>query len=168
MRYYAGIGSRSTPKEIQTHLTKLAQELAARDYVLRSGGAVGADAAFERGADKKEIFRSKDTRPWAYDEAKKCLPNDRAGFDYWKPYVRGLIARNMMQVLGADGDSPVDFVLCWAPSNDYADSSAGGTGYAIRCALRHNIQVINFYGKEEWVGALADTTGRTGASRTSG
>lgn len=50
MKYYAGIGSRNTPADILDLMTHLARRLDSRGYTLRSGGADGADAAFERGA----------------------------------------------------------------------------------------------------------------------
>ena len=49
MKYYAGIGSRETPKEICNKMTEIASLLENQDFVLRSGGAQGADHAFEIG-----------------------------------------------------------------------------------------------------------------------
>ena len=49
MKYYAGIGSRETPKEICNKMTEIASLLEKQDFVLRSGGAQGADHAFEIG-----------------------------------------------------------------------------------------------------------------------
>lgn len=146
MKYYAGIGSRNCNAEILALFTETAKLLRGLGYTLRSGGAKGCDKAFEAGAgDNKEVFSSKDAQAWAFDEVKKHMPSDRSGFDLWTPYVKGLLARNMMQVLGRDGKEPVKFVLCYAPSLVYTDSSAGGTGWAIRCALAHNISVYNVY-----------------------
>lgn len=145
MKFYAGIGSRSITDGMNQLMREFAIKIAEEDYILRSGGASGADQAFEAGAEQKEIFRAEDAEEWAYEEVKTCLPTDRSGFDNWKPYVKATLARNMMQVLGCNGDQPVDFVLCYAPSFDYTDSSAGGTGYAIRCAIKYNIPVINLY-----------------------
>ena len=59
MKYYAGIGSRETPKEIQDWFKIVAKYLEKNGYTLRSGGAKGADQAFERGVsedDMKEIY----------------------------------------------------------------------------------------------------------------
>jgi len=50
MKYYTGIGSRETPKDILELMHEIAFTLADQDYVLRSGGAQGADTAFEEGA----------------------------------------------------------------------------------------------------------------------
>ena len=80
--YYAGIGSRNTPNEILSLLTSLAEQLALKGYILRSGGAKGADSAFEKGCDKvhgnKEIFL-----PWKNFEnntsslfINSIIPND--------------------------------------------------------------------------------------------
>jgi hypothetical protein len=49
----------------------------------------------------------------------------------------------MMQVLGADGNSPVEFLVCWTPKGDWMSSEVGGTGYALRCALTNNIPIFN-------------------------
>ena len=57
---YTGIGSRKTPIEIINKMIKLGQILGKHGYILRSGGANGADKAFEQGCDnvlgKKEIY----------------------------------------------------------------------------------------------------------------
>lgn len=143
IKFYAGIGSRRAPVGILELMTQFASKIEQEGYVLRSGGADGADKAFAQGTSSSEIFKSSDAQDWAYDVAESCLPTDRSNFRSWKPYVQGLIARNMMQVLGKNSDQPVEFVLCWTPSTFYEDSSAGGTGYAIRCALKNNIPVIN-------------------------
>ena len=59
MGYYAGIGSRSTPPEVQLMMTQLAKALSYEGWVLRSGGACGADTAFEIGVPSpcnRQIF----------------------------------------------------------------------------------------------------------------
>jgi predicted Rossmann fold nucleotide-binding protein DprA/Smf involved in DNA uptake len=56
-KYYAGVGSRQTPENILHLMTRIAMRMAELGWVLRSGGAKGADYAFEKGAgDKKEIY----------------------------------------------------------------------------------------------------------------
>lgn len=44
---YAGIGSRETPMEVLELMTKASAWLGAKGYTLQSGGAIGADMAFE-------------------------------------------------------------------------------------------------------------------------
>jgi len=144
---YIGIGSRNAPQKILDFMTKIASILEQCGYTLRSGKAKGSDKAFEKGVKNpknKEIFTHKDARPWAYDTVKKYLPNDRpATFDSWQDYVRGLLARNMMQVLGEHGKEPAEFLVCWTPMGDYQTSEVGGTGYALRCAVDHGIPTYN-------------------------
>ena len=48
-RIYAGIGSRETPAEVQGIMRALAAKMEQDNWLLRSGGARGADAAFEAG-----------------------------------------------------------------------------------------------------------------------
>ena len=49
---YAGIGSRQTPPEMLEAMTELARELERSGWHLHSGGADGADTAFENGTTK--------------------------------------------------------------------------------------------------------------------
>jgi len=46
--YYAGIGSRTTPVEIQHLMYQIAKSLARQGYTLRSGAASGADQHLKR------------------------------------------------------------------------------------------------------------------------
>ncbi len=56
-RFYAGIGARAPPPEVLSLMTRAAFALTKRGYVLRSGHAIGADNAFERGAGRAaQIF----------------------------------------------------------------------------------------------------------------
>jgi hypothetical protein len=162
-RPYAGIGSRETPPGALQFIEQLAGALALRGYTLRSGAAQGADAAWERGAVAAgghcEIFL-----PWGgfqghrtglvmerQDGAARAMELAGAAHPAWErlnPTVRNLMARNVMQVLGADCASPAKFVICWArsPTFDAAGNLvnvAGGTGLAVRIAARFNIPAFN-------------------------
>lgn len=153
-KFYAGIGSRNTPREMLKIMSVIASCMETSGYILRSGGALGADRAFEEGVtfrENKEIFLAKDALLWAEEEVQKYIPSDRKTYSFytWKPYIRKLLARNMMQILGKSGDRPVECVACWAPSVNYTDSSAGGTSWAIRCALAYDIPVYNFYDSKQ-------------------
>jgi len=145
--FYTGIGSRNAPPKILKKMTIYARVLEQFGYTLRSGGARGSDKAFEKGVSKKEnkeIFKSSDAVDWAFKYVgKHCMPKDRTGFNHWEPYTKGLLARNMMQVLGYDGVHPAEFVVCWTKDGDTRTSEVGGTGYAIRCAQKNDIPVYN-------------------------
>ena len=62
-KIYAGIGSRETPKEVCIEIQGLAKTLANEGYVLRSGGATGADEAFETGC--RHVIQLKKRHPLA-------------------------------------------------------------------------------------------------------
>lgn len=49
MKWYTGVGSRETPVDMQAIIRLLAYKLANMGYGLRSGGAQGADNAFQAG-----------------------------------------------------------------------------------------------------------------------
>ena len=136
---YAGIGARVTPSRVLTIMEKTAHLLARRGWTLRSGGAGGADSAFELGASQmcghKEIFRPVHSTPRAEALAATYHP----AWNRCSAYVRKLHGRNMLIILGADLASPVDCVFCWTVGG----AILGGTGMAIRCALDHDIPVFN-------------------------
>jgi len=145
---YAGIGARKTPKHILSHMTASAKFLASREWVLRSGGAHGADTAFEKGAgDSKEIYL-----PWkgynnhlsdlheVCEDALLLASTTHPNWERCSEGVRKLLARNNYQLLGKTLDDPVEFVLCWTPEGKIV----GGTGQALRVAKAYNIDVINF------------------------
>ena len=65
-KYFAGIGSRETPQDILKLMTKSAYRLEQLGYVLRSGGARGADKAFELGVmnlKNRRIYTAGRKRP---------------------------------------------------------------------------------------------------------
>lgn len=135
---YAGIGARATPPHILSWMTMMAQALYARGYLLRSGGARGADQAFERGHPhpfSKSIFKADDATPEAYDLAAKYHP----AWERCDQYAQALHARNGMILLGKYLNDPVDFVVCWTPGAQVI----GGTGQALRLAEAYGIKVYN-------------------------
>ena len=143
---YAGIGARLTPAAVQKQMAAVAKTLEQMGFTLQSGGAKGADSAFESGvanSTNKKIFTAEDVTSETQDIAKEVHPNPSA----LKGYVLDLMARNTNQVFGENLDTPVDFVLTWTP--DGAESSSqrtqktGGTGQAIDMASQKGIPVIN-------------------------
>lgn len=153
-RPYAGIGSRRTPPRIAALIAQPAQSLARNGFTLRSGGARGADSAFEywhraaepRSADEPirspEIYRPDSPPMWAL-ELVQCYLDNGHKWASFPEYKRKLLARNMQQVLGPDGGSPALFVLYWTEEDDFSAPSAGGTRYALRCAVAHNVPILN-------------------------
>lgn len=133
---YAGIGSRETPPPVIAKMIELGEAFAKLGHTLRSGGARGADSAFERGhrawhADNLEIFQAHHATPRAIVEAAKFHPNWRA----CTPFARMLHGRNMMIMLGQNLDTPVQRVYFWTPGG----MVTGGTGQALRVAVANNI-----------------------------
>lgn len=148
--YYAGIGSRETPQDILNWFTAIGKYLSDKEYTLRSGGADGADKAFETGCDKvngkKEIYI-----PWKgfngskselYDVTKEMYEMAAKYHPYWnnlKDGAKKLHARNCSQILGKDLKTPSLFVICW--TND--GKMQGGTAQALRIATDYNIPIFN-------------------------
>lgn len=155
---YAGIGSRKAPPDILTVMKELGKDLSSLGLLLRSGGAPGADNAFESGCDTspnpqlKEIFL-----PWkefnnhksnlylpspkAFERAKEIHPN-------WKKCsiaAKKLHARNIHQILGKDLTSPVNLVVYWALEKNGVVQ--GGTATAVNLAKSLNIPTYNLIDK---------------------
>lgn len=152
MKYYAGIGSRETPINVMERMKRLGTDLAKQGYCLRSGGAPGADTAFEEGCDlvsgAKEIYlpwrgfngRNSllyNTPPEAFVLAEKFHPNWHRCSDAAKKFH----ARNMSQVLGQDLKTPSEFIVCWTKEG----KMIGGTSQALRVAEHYNIRIINLF-----------------------
>lgn len=136
MMCYAGIGSRQTPEDVQARMTKLAKILGGKGYTLRSGGAVGADQAFERGSPRSEIFLARDDLPlWADVFTEHFHPAP----DRLTEWPRKLMNRNAMQILGPDGNTPVDFVVCWTEGG----KKKGGTAHTLNIAEYFGIPIYN-------------------------
>ena len=135
---YAGIGSRETPRSILDLMTMIAIKLESLGYTLRSGGAIGADSAFESGVKSlKEIFYDYNATSESIELASHYHPawhNCRSG-------ARKLHGRNSMIMLGRNLDTPVKFVICW--TKDGKDT--GGTGLGIRIAEHLRIPIFNLY-----------------------
>ena len=149
MLYYAGIGSRETPELILKMMTLIAQGFAAKGWCLRSGAALGADAAFELGAGaSKEIFL-----PWAgYNnhlsqyvtpchEAKKMAALYHPNWPAVKQGGQKLHGRNCHIMLGPQLKRAVSLVVCWTKDGQ----PTGGTGQALRMCPDYNIPVYNLY-----------------------
>lgn len=155
MNAYAGIGSRETPDDVLELMFKLGAFLGSK-LILRSGGANGADTAFEKGCDsvegKKEIYL-----PWKRfndnesefisptDDAYKIISELMPNFDKIKPSVQKLFARNVHQILGRFVNDPVQFVVCWSVIDKETNHCKGGTAVAIFIAQSFKIPVYNLY-----------------------
>lgn len=142
MKYYSGVGSRKTPNHIVQIMVQIAHILQSRGYILRSGGADGADRAFEIGAaDKADIFYANQATQAAADIAKQFHP----AWNRCSQYARKLHARNAFQVLGINLNTPSKFLICWTPDGceSHAERSikTGGTGTAI--SGHYNVPVFN-------------------------
>jgi hypothetical protein len=154
---YAGIGSRETPEDILGLMRGIALMLYERGYTLRSGGAKGADEAFEYGTPvmaMTEIYL-----PWegfngkrmtipegnlALGEARSIAEKFHPNWDACSDGAKKLHTRNTFQILGHDCHTPSKFVICWTRDGN----ASGGTGQALRIAEDRGIEVYNLQRKD--------------------
>lgn len=149
---YAGIGPRKTPKEILDHMTAIGERRANAGDILRSGGANGADSAFELGCDRangsKEIylpwqgFNGKNGIVPAFEfrvMAEKIARDLHPAWGACSDGARKLLTRNVFQMLGENLATPADCVITWIDPNEKKE---GGTGFALRVAKHFNIPIF--------------------------
>lgn len=149
MKTYAGVGARATPPEFLHLIETLAEKLERARYLLRTGGAPGADTAFTKGVRAFELelylpWPRFNGHPWATLERPTAAAVNIAAAHHpawadldWKS--RMLHARNSHIVLGRDCNDPVDFLVCWTRGG----RTVGGTGQAIRVARAYDVPVYN-------------------------
>lgn len=156
-RIYAGIGARATPPDVLAVMQQLASRLEAEDWLLRSGGARGADSAFEAGVSDPAhrsiylpgpSFNGRSAGPGGYINSPQ-MPGWAAALESvnayhpvperLSPFARNLMARNAMQVLGPNLDRPADLVVAYTPGG----AMTGGTAQALRMAGDHGIPIRN-------------------------
>ena len=182
-RCYTGIGSRETPQVVLEEVRGLAAALARAGYTLRSGGADGADAAFEQGARTASATQLEIYLPWqgfngnpsplnrveqrALDVASRLHP----AWERLSPAARKLHGRNCYQVLGFSLEILSRFVVCWTAdgceSHRTRSVKTGGTATAIVLAERHGVPVFNL-GKSGRREALKELLSKDGVTLPQG
>ncbi len=167
MKYYAGIGSREIDYRTSMVMQRIASLLEKKDFILRSGGANGADNAFEIGVKSRfnmnihlphKSFNGRyagsngyiyldDTTSENYRLAYESLKFHPSGFKI-SASPKNFMIRNFFQVCGYIGESNSEFIVCWTKggANGYNIKTTrddGGTGQAIRIASSLDIPVYN-------------------------
>lgn len=156
-----GIGTRKTNSQAFAMLYKIARRMAHHGWKLRSGGALGADTAWEKGFegfDAKEIFLSRGTsldiaknaacgRISDYGDiwldAEDIASRLHARWDYLDPTSQALHTRNVFQILGMDLNTKTDVVAAYAPP--FGASVKGGTATAYNLARAKGIPTFNLW-----------------------
>lgn len=161
--YYTGIGSREAPPAFLKFAREMAASLEAQGYILRSGGAPGADDAFESGLTR--VANSQIYLPWHGFEGRNhagCITPDDLDIEdlaqaektvrvlhpnpsALKPGSMKLLVRDVFQVLGSDLHTPSNFVMMWARPKG-RDAVHGGSNMAFQVARRRDVPIINYYG----------------------
>jgi hypothetical protein len=145
---YAGIGSRETPESVLKAFTILGKYFNYYGHILRSGGADGADLAFQGARTTDDIFipwkgfnnslyEFQGIHPDAYNILNSIL--EPSHISRLSQGALKLHARNVHQILGKDLNTPVDYVICYTTKG----LVKGGTATAIKLANKLNIPVIN-------------------------
>lgn len=176
-KYFTGIGSRETPEDILLLMTEISKKLTSENWILRSGGALGADEAFQKGvSDFSEIylpyknFRRDKGILGTYISDKSVISeamyivSKYNLHENWNDMINNNIrkknsvavamhTRNVFQILGSDLKTKTKFVICWTKdgANKIEETSyyTGGTRTAIRLAIHLNIPVFNLNNKQD-------------------
>lgn len=169
--FYAGIGARKTPTDVLALMREVGALAADAGLGLRSGGAIGADSAFQDGATEagsalQQIYLTKPRRGMAhgivnldpvfkrlarnFHPAPAAITPDPDNPDDRRHGMLNLMSRNGCQLFGGDFTNPSNAVICWTEGG----LTDGGTGQAIRMAGSVGIPVINL-GRPELRGIRA-------------
>ena len=146
--YWTGIGSRETPISLKSDIKTITELCNDKGFILRSGGADGADSFFEEFSipAQREIYL-----PWKgfnnnssllYDsiyESYKIAEKYHPAWGRLSFGAKKLMSRNVHQILGKDLDTPSKFVVCWTKDG----KSTGGTGQALRISKDLKIPIFN-------------------------
>jgi hypothetical protein len=183
-RYYSGVGSRNTPKHILVLMQFIAFKLASEGWVLRSGGAKGADSAFFRGV--REYYATIPNAvanllayvyvPWDgfgghyrtrhldfacvftdYPKHEDALVLASTIHPNWKAcdsVAKLLHGRNVFQILGHNMNEPSSMLICWGEMTKNG-SIKGGTRTAWELAKQEGVKrLMNLADPEEYAKAL--------------
>ena len=170
-QWYTGVGSRLTPLGVLAEMRRIAALMRDDGFILRTGGAAGADSAFAGGVGAVRAQRTAIAkgvlevyipaagwRGWVghyvYDkipeDAYRIAENLHPKWSSLDDLVHALHARNVCQILGQEpvrDPRPSSLVICW--TGDGAQSArdvchlTGGTGMAIMLADAYRIPVYN-------------------------
>jgi hypothetical protein len=144
--YFAGIGARATPQDTLLEMYNIGAELAKQGYILRSGGAIGADQTFQDGVESVKGHADVYLAKHANEAAEAIAAEYHPAWERCNSFVRKLHARNAMILLGVHLRDPVDFVVCWTPGG----MVTGGTGQSMRMAVGLGIEIVNL-AVNQWV-----------------
>lgn len=157
-RIYTGIGSRQAPPDILAYMHRLAQRLAALNYMLRSGAANGSDAAFEAGClsvgGESEIWlpwtgfnNHADTGLYPTEAHMTMAASVHPAWGSLGKGPKALHGRNTGQVLGKDLATPSLFTVCYTLDGCESEATrkrdTGGTATAIVLSDRNQVPVFN-------------------------
>lgn len=147
---YAGIGPRKTPQATLEIMTHVGIQMEKYGFLLRSGGAIGADQAWAKMVSRKEIFIPKQKRygqqgivvdpdSLAYLTAQEIAASQHRKWHDLDDFSKKLFTRNVFILLGEDLSMHADLVL-------YGDNkrvTQGGTGHSLRVARMYGIPCFN-------------------------
>ncbi len=159
--FYTGVGARKTPPAVVVLMCGIAAKMASLGYTLRSGGADGADSAFEQGAGgEKDIFYHsslttvrkgidyhRSYNDTMFSKAKEIARTYHPAWHKCSEFAKKLHGRNSFQVLGEELNLPSQYCICWTPdgcvSHVTRKYQTGGTGTAISIADAYKVPIIN-------------------------
>jgi hypothetical protein len=160
---YTGIGSRKTPANVLKLMQAIGFRLGSLGIRLRSGGAEGADSAFEVGARRAITehhgpepliflpypgFRGKSRITFApnsqiHKEATRIIRDLHPAWDRCSDFAKKAHTRNAFQILGSDLRKPSQFLVFYAEVS--RGEIQGGTRTAVILAKKLQIPCFNLF-----------------------
>lgn len=172
-KYYTGVGSRETPKEILGLMREYSKVMALLGWSFRSGGANGADSAFSDGwwdarDIDKEIQEGEIYLPWdgfndfmpsdpccilvtdkrIIQKAQEILKTIHPAYDKLTRGPLALHTRNVYRVLGKDLQTPSKGLVGYAKLDKHGVDRQG-PGTAIKIAEKYGVKTRNLVKDED-------------------
>lgn len=169
MKYFTGVGARSTPVWCRYLMEDIASKLCNQGYSLRSGSASGADTAFEIGCDRVlgngEIYVPWNSfgtgSPRTGKKYHTITPQQLKGirafylksgilpeFDNLKRSVKLLHARNYLQVLGRHHQVS-KVCLFYSETDWFTGAPVGGTRIAYAVSTHFKVPCYNLQNEKD-------------------
>ena len=159
-KYYTGVGIADTPEDIKAEIHAIATRMSMDLYVVRSGGALGTDAAFHSGAGSNtEIYLPRNgyngmtDKDGAHLNAKELYNYSKAEYiasincrdwETMKQDEKELHTRSVYSVLGFSLDNPSLVLICYAEPSGIS-LVKGEYSTAVSVAHGHRIPVYNLW-----------------------
>lgn len=165
-KFWTGVGTTEPTQDEYDLMVLIGQRMAEKGYILRSGRAIGSDAAFEEGVCRVDpalteiwlpwrSYNEEDQHPDAHyfvptqaqiDAARRFYTEETdilSWFDRMKQGSQKMHGRNYFQVVGHQGDDPLSHLCIYCADENEKREVKGGTRSAVMISRHYERPTAN-------------------------